>query len=88
MQDDNIIIGDDLNLTINKEEIWGDQGREDKLSHFFLNKFETRNLVDVESVSLKPTWYNNQARAKGNHKRLDRFLVKEALLISINCFRS
>lgn len=71
MQDDNISIGGDLNLTINKDEIRGDRGREDMLSHFFLDKFETRNLVDVESVSLKPTWYNNQAREEGNHKRLD-----------------
>lgn len=87
-QDDNLILGGDLNLTVHKDEIWGSQGRVDKLSHFFLDRFKACNLIDVESVSLKPTRFNNRERADDIQKRLDRFLVKEEIFLSINHIRS
>lgn len=87
-QDDNLILGGDLNLTVHKDEIWGSQGRVDKLSHFFQDRFEACNRIDVESVSLKPTRFNNRERADDIQKRLDRFLVKEEIFLSINHIRS
>jgi hypothetical protein len=57
--DESLIIGGDLNFTVNKDEMWGVQGWEDKLSNFFTKKFEACKLVDVEFMVLKPTWYNN-----------------------------
>jgi hypothetical protein len=58
--DESLVLGGDLNFTMNKDEIWGRLGQEDKLSNYFLEKFEACNLVDVEPMVLRPTWFNNQ----------------------------
>jgi hypothetical protein len=69
-----------MNLSIGREENWGELVRVDPLSHFFLNKLELLGLVDVEPVSLSPTWSNNRSGHAGVHKHLDRFLVHHSLL--------
>jgi hypothetical protein len=45
----------DLNFTMNKDEVWGVEGREDKLFTFFLDKMETHKLIDVEPIVMRPT---------------------------------
>ena len=48
----NIILGGDLNLTLNLKEIWGEAARSDPLGNFFSQCFENAHLVDVEPVKL------------------------------------
>jgi len=78
--DESLLLEGDLNFTMNKDEIWGWMRREDKLSNYLLEKFEACNLVNVEPMVLRPTWFNNWSMDEGIHKRLDHFLVKEYLL--------
>jgi hypothetical protein len=42
-----LIIGGDLNLTINSSDVWSDHARLDPLSNYFLNMFTSVGLVDV-----------------------------------------
>jgi hypothetical protein len=44
-QVDNLIIGGDLNLTLNKDKIWGTNALEDNLTHYFVEKFELASWV-------------------------------------------
>ena len=54
--------------------------RADKQSGFFLFLLENSRLVDIEPVKLSPTWRNFKTGDEEVGKRLDRFLVYEALL--------
>jgi len=55
IQLEDVIIGEDFNFSIGREEIWGDSTWEDSLSQFFLNKLELLGLMDVGQVTLIPT---------------------------------
>jgi hypothetical protein len=71
--DDNIIIGGDLKFIVNKDEVLGKMGREEKLSSYFVDKMETKKLVDVEPKLKRLRWYCNRSRDEGIHKILDIF---------------
>jgi hypothetical protein len=86
--DDNLVLGGDLNVTVNKDEMWGRSGQEDKLCTFFLEKIEACNLIDVEPVVFRGTWFNKWTGDEGIHKFLDHFLVKDDLLQSIHNYQS
>jgi hypothetical protein len=51
--------GVDLNFTLNRDEIWGISARVDRNIDFFNFFIEDVGLVDVEPISMAPTWQNN-----------------------------
>jgi len=83
LKGENVIIGGDINLTLNKREIWGEIARKDTLIYFFSHFFEAHKLIDVELVKLFPTWKNDRRGRSGISKRLIDFmlLIKSLLLI-------
>jgi hypothetical protein len=70
-----LIIGGDLNFTVNRSKVWGDTARVDSWQELFLHQIERVGLVDVDPITLKPTWWNNKVGREAMSKRLDRFLV-------------
>ena len=45
----NLVLGGDLNLTLNSSEIWGQKASPDPLTHHFLSLFKSVALVDLAS---------------------------------------
>lgn len=55
MNDENLIVGVDLNFSLDALEIWGIHGHPDLLEIFFSHLIESHKLCDVDPVKLKPT---------------------------------
>eukprot|EP00253_Pinus_taeda_P035564 PITA_35564 len=75
-----LIVGGDLNFSMGRAEAWGPSAREDPLSDFFHNLLEDHHLTDPSPIKLKPTWRNRRVGEDRIAKRLDRFLLSEALI--------
>ena len=43
----NLVLGGDLNLTLNSSEIWGQKATPDPLTQHFLSLFDSVGLVDL-----------------------------------------
>ena len=71
LKEERVIIGGDLSFTLHRLEIWGDSTRVDILIDFFRHKIVQANIVDVEPLSLIPTWRNNGVGKAGFSKYLD-----------------
>ena len=80
MDQENVILGGDLNLTLTMGEVWGENAKQDALSSLFLDFFEKMKLVDVAPLKTEPTWRNKRGGAQAISKRLDHFMVEETLL--------
>ena len=80
MDQENVILGGDLNLTLTMGEVWGKNARQDALSPYFLDLFAKRNMVDVTPLKLEPTWRNKRGGDQAISKILDHFMVEENLL--------
>lgn len=52
----------------------------DPLSIFFEDSLDSHNLIDIPSAKIQPTWRNNRTEAPSLARRLDRFLIREALV--------
>ena len=50
----------DLNLSLGASKIWGPKAVVDPLADFFQDKFEEKELIDIELVRIKPTWRNKR----------------------------
>jgi hypothetical protein len=68
-----LIVGRDLNFTMNRMEVWGNLSRVDRLVEFLIHQIERVGLVDVKLISLMPTWKNNRISSDGVSKILDVF---------------
>jgi hypothetical protein len=77
----NLIVSRDLNLTVRVGEIWGEATHLDPLSAYFTELFDKEGLVDVFSDAVVPTWRNGRSVVDSISKRLDRVLVFEDLLV-------
>jgi len=55
VQEDNLILGGDLNFSIRYSESWGHNAQIDFLSDFFKNILEDHGLIDIPSARLQPT---------------------------------
>lgn len=64
------------------------QGRQDIHSTYFLDTLESHNLIDVEPIVKRSTWYNNRGKDEGIHKRLDTFLAQASLFQDLVNYRS
>jgi hypothetical protein len=80
------VVGGDFNLTLSLWEVWGSHPRAD-MKRLFQDFFEKAKLVDIEPVKLSPTWRNFRTEEEEVAKRLECFLVSEALLNSRASFR-
>eukprot|EP00253_Pinus_taeda_P014847 PITA_14847 len=87
VKDRSVILGGDLNFSIENAEAWGPSAREDPLSDFFTNTLLSHNLIDVNLIKVKPTWRNRGIGEGRVAKRLDRFLISEDLISNIPMFR-
>ena len=80
MQPKNMIMGGDLNRNISEKEKWGETSHQDSITAFFVAMFDSKELVDLQSLKLTPTWRNNKCGEQAISKRLDRFLISKNLL--------
>eukprot|EP00253_Pinus_taeda_P019083 PITA_19083 len=87
IKDRSLILGGDLNFSIGTSEAWGPNARVDPLSDFFSNTLQAHNLIDVNTLKVKPTWRNRRIGEGRVAKRLDRFLISEDLTNDIPLFR-
>jgi len=55
LQQDNIILGEDLNFSLGYAESWGNQAQVDALTIFFENLLETHIFIDIPSAKMQPT---------------------------------
>jgi hypothetical protein len=72
---DILVIGGDMNMTLNYREVWGDSVRSNRLFNFFQSHFEASIWVDIEAIKLRPTWNNNICGQDTVGKRLDYFVL-------------
>ena len=56
LQQNNIVLGDDMNFSIGISESWGPQAIPDPLSDYFANQLELAGLLDIEMPKKTPTW--------------------------------
>lgn len=82
-----MVMGGDLNFSLGRAEARGPAAREDPQSDFFLNLLTSNNLIEANLIKLKPTWRNRRVGEARVAKRLDRFLLNEALSAMIPLFR-
>ena len=54
-QEGRVILGGDLNLTLNTKDVWGSKARDDKLAKIFNFHFELVGLMDTMSISMVTT---------------------------------
>jgi len=80
LKDSSVIIGGDLNFSLGQSEVWGPQARADPQADFFIHKLMDLDLIDIEPISLKPSWRNMRTGENRVAKRLDRFLVADSLV--------
>jgi len=70
LKGDDVILGGDLNLTLNEREIWGEVARKDTLANFLCHFLEDNNVLDVEHGKLVTTWKNVRRGGEGILKSL------------------
>jgi exonuclease III len=78
--EENLILGGDLNFTTSSREVWGAKARVDPLQLFFSHLVQNEGLVDVEPIKILLTWRNGRKGQDYIAKRLDRFLIYEKLV--------
>lgn len=83
----NLVVGGDLNLSLGFSETWGPAAQVDPLAEIFLNKIRSGKLLDVNLIKSRPTWRNSRVGEAKVAEKLDRFLLKEDLVSRIPCFR-
>jgi len=84
----NMILVGDLNLTTNIEEVLGVSALMDPLETFIKDLFSNHKLVDVRPVELIPTWCNGISGVVEIQKKLDRIYASEELPMDSACYRS
>ena len=84
----NLILGGDLNLTLNSSEIWGKKASPDPLTHLFSTLFDSLGLMDIAPLCSGPTWRNGRAGDEGISKRIDRFMVSSTLIPLLGIHRA
>jgi len=83
-----LILGWDLKFTKSTREIWGNFARVDPLAEFLNQLILEEGLVDVDPMTLHPTWRNGRGGIEGVAKRLDMYLFFEELASSVDRFQT
>ena len=84
----NVIMAGDLNFMISAREVWGQNSKLDSLALFLINLFQEACLVDVEQVSMGPTWKKGKGGEAGIPKILDMLFLSKDLVSTIKHLRS
>jgi hypothetical protein len=71
----NLIIAGDLNITLLDEEVWGSTNFSVSLEDQLKYIFNSKNLVDIRSDRMVPTWRNGRQGSQAISKRLDRCII-------------
>jgi hypothetical protein len=79
-----VILDDDVNFAIGEAKIWGPHAHKDNLSDYFIRKLEENKFFDIIPHRLNPTWRNMLSGDQHITKRLDRFLVNEGILNTVD----
>ena len=66
-----LIMGGDLNFTMNTSEIWGTRVVIDPLATYFKHLFGSVGLLDIAPSLAGPTWRNGRVGEHGINKRLE-----------------
>jgi len=82
LEEDNLIIAGDLNITLSAEEVWGNTNLSVSLADHLKELFQLKNLVDIRPDRLVPTWRNGQQGSKAIAKMFDICLLSYGLLIT------
>lgn len=77
---ESLIMGRDLNLTLNRGEIWGISTRQDRLANLFLGQFERAGWVDIEEIELRPTWANNKLGVEGVSQAIEQVFATSCIV--------
>ena len=64
----NLIMGGDLNLILNRGDNWGQNARFNRITYYFCHHFDQEGLVDVGPIELRPIWKNNRIGSEGISK--------------------
>ena len=75
-----MIIGGDLNFSVGATESWGPRARVDSLSDFSISNLMGNKLLYIELTNPKPSWRNHCVGEDRIAKRIDIFLVVEAMV--------
>jgi hypothetical protein len=68
LRSNNIFIGENLNFTLSREEIWVSSAQEERFEIFLNDKLEAMGWVDIEPIQLSLTWRNNRVGMDGLSK--------------------
>lgn len=79
IKDDNIILGEDLNLIRKVAGTWGEGARQDTLASYFTQLFQDLGLCDVEPNELIPTQRNCGSSRKVVSKCLESRLISSGI---------
>lgn len=87
LNDDRTIIGGDLNFSLGYRESWGSAAQIDPITDFMNSLLEQSNFVDIPMQKVQPTWRNKRVGDAALARRLDRFLMKDAFLQSLQQYK-
>ena len=82
-----LLVGD-LNFTRHRYEVCVERDRLYPLQYYFLNKLQVNDLIDVQLVECKPTWFNRTTRVETITKRMTKFLLFGEILRKMERCRS
>eukprot|EP00253_Pinus_taeda_P027392 PITA_27392 len=77
---ESLLLAGDLNVTLNPKECWGNCRKKDNLTDRLRMEFISRNLVDVMSERMMPTWDNGRLGQAYIAKRIDRFIINASII--------
>ena len=80
-------MGGDLNFSLGEAEIWETSVRVDELTDFFHHCLAQAGVTDVPPIKMTPTWRNRRTGDDYVAKCLDRFLISDPPLESVDRIR-
>lgn len=82
-----LIVGGDLNFSLGEAEIWGESAQVDELIDYFRQALIRVGVSDIPTPKPLPTWRNRRVGVRYIPKHLDRFLVADPLVNSMENIR-
>jgi hypothetical protein len=83
----NLIVGGDLNFSLGEAEMWGESAQVDELIDYFRQALARVGVLDIPTPKILPTWRNRRDGDRYIAKRLDKFLVADHLVKSMEKIR-
>ena len=80
LKKNNLIVGGDLNFSLETIEVCGPRVRDDPLTDFFQHFILEAGLLDVAAIKLSTTWRNKRTWEDLIVNILDHFLIADHLL--------